>query len=414
MHLPSWKIKAVVVLFAGLLSAHRCPGQRRDDLQKMLDSGEVFSLRESVQHSPAPELYRGAVMASCNRIKEATRTLRHVIEQDPKADAAYQAHDLLGNLYQRNGLYKEALQEVNAALLERPNAQDTQNVQPFIALLAASGDMRISKLRHTKLVLAPDDDIPFTINGKTDSFAFDTGASISVMSEREAAQLGLATKAVSTRFGDSSGNGLSGVHIAVAAQMKIRGLILRNVPFMIVPDNNEPFVEFAPQEGHRGLIGLPILIAMRSIRWVPKSTFAFDLPAANNVPTPNFLFYETSPIVQVSVSGHKLDFSLDTGADSTDLNPRFAKEFPDIVASGKKETHKITGMGGSKNYAAVLLPPVSLIVGGKMVMLPHAHVSTEKGLGGTTIWAGNLGDDLLTQSHAITVDFRKLFLQLEL
>ena len=70
-------------------------------------------------------------------------------------------------------------------------------------------------------------------------------------------------------------------------------------------------------------------------------------------------------------------------------------------------------MGGSRDYAAVLLPPVALAIGGKTVTLPHAHVSTDQGLGGTTIWAGNLGIDALQQSHAVTFDFKKLFLHLD-
>ena len=391
----SLKNAALLLVFVGHLAALRCSGQSANEWKALLDSGQVFELREAAQHSPAPDLYRGALLSSCNRIQEATNLLHVVIRQDPYSDVAYQAHDILGNLYQRNGLYKEALQELDAALIERPTAQDMLNVRPLFAMLAASGDMKITRLRPSKLGLAPDDDIPFTINGRPDSFAFDTGAGISVMSEREAAHLGLTLKAVSTRFNDSSGNGLSGIHIAVATEMKIGGLTLRNVPFMVIPDTNEPFVEMSPEEGHRGLIGLTILLAMRSIRWTPESTFEFDLSTNGNAPFSNLLFYEQNPIVKVNVAGHDLDFTLDTGANETDLNPRFAKEFPELVAAGKKEINKITGMGGGRNYVAVLLPPVPLAIGGKTVKLPHAHVSTEQGLGGTNIWAGNLGDDAL-------------------
>jgi hypothetical protein len=52
----------------------------------------------------------------------------------------------------------------------------------------------------------------------------------------------------------------------------------------------------------------------------------------------------------------------------------------------------------------VLLPSVSLTIGGKAVILAPAHVSTAQGLGGASLWAGNLGDDLLNQAHSVTVD----------
>ena len=320
-------IRTLLLFFLALVATLRSSAQSVLDWKTLLDSGQVFALREAVQRSPAPDLYRGAVLSSCNNVHDATRLLHAVIQQEPHSEAAYRAHDILGNLYQRNGLYKEALQELDAALLERPEAEDMRNVRPLFAMLAASGDMKTLTLRHSKLALAQDNNVPFTIKGRRDSFAFDTGANISVMSEREAAHLGLAVKAVSTRFNDSSGNGLSGMHIAVATRMRIGGLTLRNVPFMVIPDANEPFAEMPPDERHRGLIGLPILLAMRAIRWSPKRSFEFDLPPENSTSVSNLLFHEQNPVVQVEVTGHQLDFTLDTGATDTDLIPALPGSF---------------------------------------------------------------------------------------
>jgi hypothetical protein len=190
-------------------------------------------------------------------------------------------------------------------------------------------------------------------------------------------------------------------------------LHLRNVPFLVIPDTNEPFVEFGPKEGHRGLIGLPILLAMRSVRWTPHGDFEFDFPHTSATETSNLLFHETNPIVQVMAGERKLDFTLDTGAVGTDLNPLFAEEFPDLISSGKKETNTITGVGETRDYESVLLPSVSLTVGGKAVILAPAHVSVAQGLGGVSMWAGNLGNDLLNQAHTITIDFRVMSLKLQ-
>ena len=63
--------------------------------------------------------------------------------------------------------------------------------------------MKTLTLRHSKLAPAPDDDVPLTIDGRPDRFAFDTGANISMMCEREAAHLGLAVNAVSTKVNDA-------------------------------------------------------------------------------------------------------------------------------------------------------------------------------------------------------------------
>jgi predicted aspartyl protease len=117
--------------------------------------------------------------------------------------------------------------------------------------------------------------------------------------------------------------------------------------------------------------------------------------------------------VQVTVENRTLGFSLDTGAKDTDLNPAFAKELPALVSSGKKETRTITGVGGSKTYDSVLLSSVVLHVGGRDVNLTPAHVLVEHGIGGNSIWAGNLGNDLLNQARTITLDFHAMSLKLD-
>jgi hypothetical protein len=47
------------------------------------------------------------------------------------------------------------------------------------------------------------------------------------------------------------------------------------------------------------------------------------------------------------------------------------------------------------------------------VSLTPAHVFVAHGGGGGSIWAGNLGNDLLNQAHAITLDFRGMSLKLD-
>jgi predicted aspartyl protease len=405
----SFKFGVAIAIALAMTSEAQTP----DDLHTLFEAGKVFALRDAVQHTDAPAFYRGAVAASTNHIEEAARTLHEVIHASPDSEDAYDAHDLLANVYQRNGLYREALLELQAAIQQRPQAKELQNVRPMFEALARSGDMTVIGLRPTRLRGLHDRRLPFRLNGKRDSLAFDTGAAVSFISDREAAYLDLTAEAVSTKIRDSSGNGVSGFRVAIAKDLVIGGLHLQNVPFLVIPDTHEPFREFGPKEGHRGLIGLPVLLAMQSIRWQPRGDFEFDFPSPKTDETSNLLFHETNPVAQVKADGRNLDFTLDTGATTTDLNPVFAKEFPALIASGQEETNKITGVGGTQYYDSVLLPSVSLIIGGKVVNLAPAHVSTTQGIGGTRMWAGNLGNDLLNQAHSITIDFRVMSLKLE-
>jgi predicted aspartyl protease len=404
---------AIAIAAAVVIAAASCEAQSPDDLHKLFESGKVFALRDVVQGKDAPTFYRGAVDASNNHIAEATRTLHEVIRAAPDSEDAYDARDLLANVYQRNGLYREALLELEAAIQQRPQAKELQNARPLFEALARSGDMTVVRLRPTRLRGLHDRRLPFRLNGRRDSLAFDTGAVVSFVSDREAAYLGLTAEPVSTKIGDSSGNGISGFRVAIAKDVVIGGLHLKNVPFLVIPDTNEPFIEFGPKEGHRGLIGLPVLLAMQSIRWEPRGDFEFDFPPPKTAETSDLLFHETNPVAQVKADGRNLDFTVDTGATTTDLNPLFAKEFPALVTSGQKETNKITGVGGTRYFDSVLLPSVSLSVGGKVVNLAPAHVSIAQGIGGTSMWAGNLGNDLLDQAHSITIDFRIMSLKLQ-
>ncbi len=229
------------------------------------------------------------------------------------------------------------------------------------------------------------------------------------MSEREAKSLGLTAETVATQLGDSSGNGVSGFRVAIAKDLIIGGLHLQNVAFAVIPDTNEPFVEMPDSEGNRGLIGLPVLLAMQTIRWQPKGDFEFGFPSQPDPTRSNMLFYGSSPIVQVSVQNKTLNFSLDTGAVDTDLNPTFAQELPELIASGQKETRKTTGLGGVSNSDSVLLPSVTFQIGGRDVVLKPAHVFVTHSLGR---WAGNLGNDLLHQAQTITLDFHAMSLKL--
>jgi hypothetical protein len=109
----------------------------------------------------------------------------------------------------------------------------------------------------------------------------------------------------------------------------------------------------------------------------------------------------------------ELDFTLDTGAQNTDLYQAFANSFSELIKSGKRESRKVTGVGGSANVDSVVLPLVTLRIGGHDVLLRPAHVLLQKSSGTSGMFAGNLGMDLLNQAHTITLNFQSMTLTLE-
>jgi predicted aspartyl protease len=387
-----------------LVSAGALRAQTPDALHEIYESNQVFALRDAVGLGHAPLFYRGAVEASMNQLGPARKHLRAVIRADPHSKEAYDAYDLLANLYFRNGLNREALAEIEAGHAERPDSADVNNALPLFRALAESPDMEVVRRKSARLMRVGDDhrSLPVEIDGKEVTYGFDTGADVSVIGESDAKRLGLTVKRVETKLSESSGTDVAGFSLAVAKDVVIGGLHLRNAAFLVLQDTGEPFVEIP--EGSRGLIGLPVLLAMQAVRWEATGWFEFGAAARLKKPvTQNLLFHGTNPLVQVSVKDKPLIFSLDTGAVDTDLNESFAKKFPELVAAGEKESRPIEGFGGKNTYDSILLGPVVFRVGGQDVTLKAPHVFPSH----------SLGNDILNQAKGVTLDFKAMGLRLE-
>ena len=91
----------------------------------------VRQLRNAVEHTTASLFYRAAVEASANDLKAAQRDLHAVIDAAPHSAEAYEAHDLLGNMYFRNGMYRGLFREITAALHEKPDAGDAKSIVSY-------------------------------------------------------------------------------------------------------------------------------------------------------------------------------------------------------------------------------------------------------------------------------------------
>ena len=397
------------IAVAGMLCLRSAVAQTPDELRKMMDANQSFALRDAVerQGTLAPVFYRGAVEASQNEIGPARKNLEQVIRNDPRSKDASDARDTLANMESRVGHYREALHRVEEAIAAT-DSEDAKNVLPSFRAFAKAGDMKVVSLKSSAVDCK--DGLSVVINGKAATYGFDTGGAQSVIGESDAKMLGLALQHVETKGTESSGTAIQGFDVAVAKDVVISGLHLRNVPFIVLQDTGEPFVDYPV--GQRGLMGLPVLMAMQAVSWQPALGRCEFGPKARVTGTPlrNLLFDGATPIVKVDVNGKPLIFSLDTGAVGTDLNEGFAKALPDLVKAGQKETRPITGYGGTNNYDSVLLGPVVFRAGGLDVTLKSPHVFPSHSLGK---FDGNLGNDILNQAKTVVLDFEAMELRLE-
>jgi len=124
--------------------------------------------------------------------------------------------------------------------------------------------------------------LQFSIHGLEATYWFDTGANSSILSESEARRFGLRVRDVATKVSVSAGARV-GLRIAVADELSIGSIRLKNVEFLVFPHDQPPFNQQTP--GSRGLIGIPVLLAFERFVWTADKKFEVgSKPASRNLP----------------------------------------------------------------------------------------------------------------------------------
>ena len=387
--------------------------QNRDTtLKELYDSHRWFELRQEVTKPGVPLFFKAAVEAAF-ALPGAEKGLQAVEASDNSAK--FEARELLMGAYFRKGQYKEAWSEGERMLHDQPNASDVANLMPTLEILKAYPDQTVTERRPKLTAITIEDGnvfVPLKINQKSANYILDNGFSVSAISESEVKRLGLRVVESATQVDTMNGTGVK-VRIAVVRDLTLGGVRLKNVAFYVIADTQPPFDSLA--KGRQGILGLPVLIALERFWWSPASrTFCVCGDGSSGIPgPPNLAFDGTSVFVQVFFRGTGLEFSLDTGAQDTEMYPGFLHAFPGLQREGTEETHKVTGVGGSSQIDSLRFRSLEFQVGGKAVVLQPAHVLLQSNNSTSSWFAGNLGMDLLNQGQTIAVDFQAMRLLLK-
>jgi predicted aspartyl protease len=281
---------------------------------------------------------------------------------------------------------------------------------PIFAVLGKFPDQQVSHRNHAVLQLQ-DGGLPFSIHGVKATYWFDTGAEISVMTESEAKRFGMAIKTTSTKMGDITGTQFN-AKVAVAEELSIDSIKLKNVTFLVVSDDRPPFNQ-APS-GSRGLIGLPVIFALQKFAWMGNKFEIQPKSLNKSAAHAEMCFDGNHPVVQIQFKNRNLAFTLDTGASNTDLYPSFAKTYPDLIqAAAKTNSYKMEGVGGTKQMDAAMLSSLHFSIGGFPVVLNSPGVLLTNTVENSRYFYGNLGIDLLQQAKKTTFDFKAMTLTLQ-
>ena len=399
---------SVIVSFLALSGLDNQP-----EFKKQSDAHQMFLLRNALsRHPKSSDFYAGEVACAFNDTPTCEGKFKRVLAGEPKSNTAKQIHHILAYAAMREGRYGRSLQEMDALLAIDPNDSDAKGTRPFVEALSQFPDQAVQRSGGNKVTVQMDDGrLPLVINGKKASYFIDTGANLSTLSESDALLFGMEIYEVKSTGADINGNRVL-FRIARAKSLTLGSLELRNVAFLVVTKDAQPFVDMEP--GERGLIGLPVLLELSSVTWNREGVFEADLSAAGkDLSAANICFDDLNLITEARFEGHAYPFVLDTGAVTSDLWPRFARVARDLIRkSSTHESHTVAGVGGGQKFESTSIPRVVLELGGKAVVLQPAHV-VETQQGTTSKWLyGNLGVDLLQQAETVTINFKAMTLTL--
>lgn len=387
-------------------------GQGASDTKALYDAHkwqDLYSLIENT--SNAPPLYRGAVGVAFNHDpKKSERLLLSVISASPHSQEAYEASEWLSHLYFYRGQYRSLVAMMERRWAAFPDKKERTQEQAEIAGFRGLPNQIIESSGPSTLKHEPDSIfIPVSINDGSATYFFDTGAWISCMSESEAKRLHLAIRTTSGTLGQSAGSQV-GFRTVVATDFIIGGTHFKDVSFAVFPDNQEPWVDLPV--GRKGIIGMPILVGLRTIRWQKAGNVELaEESHPFNIRDANLVFDNDHLVVSATVQHEKIYATVDTGAESTDLYKPFADKFEILLKKyGKTDTREVHGVGHAENFKSVTLPELKIRVGGADTVLSPAHVLLKSI--GAECCIGNFGMDLYKQAPEMDIDFGAMKLQL--
>ena len=418
-------VGAVILALAacGAPPAGPAPGDvaRLDSLYRRQD---CFGLRDALagrQGGAVVDFYRAAAAVAFNRPDEAIGELRRFLASpQAAADAARRqtARELLGDAYVRTWRYAEAA-EVYAALAGDASAdsagrENARNVRGLWSALAgtpaqtvqAPGPVRVATTRDRANLVNVD----VAAVGQTISFVYDTGANLSTVTESTARAMGFRVLDDSVRVGSSTG-GASYARVGVAPELRIGGAAVRNVAFLVFPDSALAFPQINYQI--RGIIGFPVIAGFGATTLTRDGGLVLgDTAAADGGEAQNLCLRGLMPLVAAEHDGEQMHFGFDTGAQSTSLYPPFLAARRALVeAGGAPATVQTGGAGGVRQVQAYTLAPLVLRIGGREATVPRVSVFAERTADDSERVYGNIGQDVIRQFEAMTLDFRRMQLR---
>jgi predicted aspartyl protease len=408
-----------------ILTAAFRGAEKGDQLQQYLQQKDYFRLRNAFdevqgQLKPKEKLYYQAVLDNAfNRCSESIIIIRELMSGYHKQLSRAEEIELLTvqlDNYVKTYDYRaaagigELLVENYQKRIDTARLSDLKNSNIIWKALAEVPAQQLIRPAATRLLWKRDKanlmNIPVSINAQTTGFVFDTGANLSTISTSYAKKLQL--QMIETSFGLGSGTSItSKASLAVARSILIGGIEVRNVVFLVLPDEQLSF----PQIGYviNGIIGFPVINQLGEIH-IFKSG-AMNIPGVPKKGSlQNLALNELVPVIALKTGTDTLAFRFDTGAKQTELFHLFYERYKkDVVDNGHPDTINRGGAGGVVKTKVYNLKNFNLYIGDKKAALTHVNVLVNPVNEQQEYYYGNIGQDLIAQFNEMVINFKYMY-----
>ncbi len=246
-----------------------------------------------------------------------------------------------------------------------------------------------------------------------DDFIFDTGANISTVTESSAKRMQLRRLPTSFNVHGFQGTSIT-TTLGIADSIQLGTMIVRNVVFMIMPDEalTFPQIDYAI----KGIIGFPVINAMKEVRIYKKGNIVIPetpqpLPAGQ---TANLALHGLYPLIQLGIDHDLLTFHFDTGAKVSDLFDTYFNRYKKyVLRKGKHKVVEFGSAGGSRKMDAFELKDFRIYIGDKRATIPRISVLTHPIKTSSELVYGNIGQDLMEQFDEMVINFESMYVRFE-
>lgn len=425
---PRWIALGAIACALSLPATETLLGRAKpltaSDLDRFIQEKRYAELRRNLSSVRLDRVesayFRGILYDREGRAKKAIALLSPVLPLLRKTSLhrAFIALDALGSDYFMAGQYAESVRAYTDLLdhftQQLGPAQERlfrDNRNTFV-LLGRASPQTLSGRRSFRVALRRDPfgdlDVPVVAAGATHWWILDTGANLSTVTLTTAKEIGAAVSK-----GHASTQGSTGfeapVSTTVIPELRVGTAVIRNVPALVLDDKYLNMQVGKDRHAQiSGILGYPALAALGSLT-VSRNVLSVRPKSPSSAFSCPLWVEELDPLLQLTVSGRRVLFELDTGDDGAELGRRFVREFPSVFAGLKLNTFGIEGVGGPLKLRGYVVPELPVQIGSRPAVLAHIRALTST-LGEYPVdeLYGNLGQSFLRQFESYTIDFRRM------